>query len=57
MKKKHAIIAVCTFIVLTCIYLSTVFFAGKRSKSSIPNEEVEQVNNDSIVTDSISLNL
>ena len=56
MKKKHAIIAVCTFIVLTCIYLATVFFVEKRSKSTAPNEEVEQVNNDSIVTDSISIN-
>ena len=56
MKKKHANIAVCTFVVLTLIYLTAVFFAGKRSKNSVPNEEVEQVNNDSIVTDSIPMN-
>ncbi len=56
MKKKHAMIAVCTFVVLTVVYLAIVLFVGKKPTSTVSVEEMEQVNNDSILTDSIPLN-
>ena len=56
MNKKHAIIALCTFVLLSGVYLAFVFMAEPEDKVSEPMGDETQVNNDSIVTDSLSLN-
>ena len=56
MNKKHALIALCTFVVITGVYLAFVFTAEPKANVSEPMDDETQVNNDSIVTDSLSLN-
>lgn len=54
MKKKHAIIAICTFVVLTVSYLFYALSIEQKPKATWPSTDSTQVNNVNIETDSIT---